>query len=122
MGKDKKKEDPKGGGKKGGKDDKKDEKSKGVDSMEVRHILVEKHAKALEILEIIQTGKMTFNEAAREYSIDKAGRSGLLGWKRKNELDPDFWEAALHVEVGNYTRAPVKTEWGYHIIMVQARK
>ena len=49
---------------------------------------VEKHAKALEILEIIQTGKMTFNEAAREYSIDKAGRSGLLGWKRKNELDP----------------------------------
>ena len=39
MGKDKKKEDPKGGGKKGGKDDKKDEKSKGVDSMEVRHIL-----------------------------------------------------------------------------------
>ena len=34
----------------------------------------------------------------------------------------DFWEAALHVEVGNYTRAPVKTEWGYHIIMVQARK
>jgi hypothetical protein len=82
--------------------------------MEVRHILVEKHAKALEILEILNSGaanffmalcalqhcalltgllvfcfsgKMAFNEAAREHSIDKAGRSGLLGWKRRNELD-----------------------------------
>ena len=74
----------------------------------MRHILVEKHSKALEILEILNSGvyfrkssyppdhrvtnrslsgQMTFNEAARQFSIDKAGRSGLLGWKRKNELD-----------------------------------
>ena len=46
--------------------------------------------------------KMTFNEAAREYSIDKAGRSGLLGWKRRGELDVDFWAAALEIPVGEY--------------------
>jgi parvulin-like peptidyl-prolyl isomerase len=130
--------------------------------MEVRHILVEKHAKALEVLEILNsgegllgpglflrnliakwlfTGKMAFNEAAREHSIDKAGRSGLLGWKRRNELDQvplhraehvwnehnkvytqDFWAAALEVPEGKYTPEPVRTQYGYHIIKVEARK
>eukprot|EP00755_Sulcionema_specki_P005391 Sspe_Gene.32649::Locus_15987_Transcript_1_1_Confidence_1.000_Length_555::g.32649::m.32649/K09579/PIN4; peptidyl-prolyl cis-trans isomerase NIMA-interacting 4 len=109
----------KGGGNKK-KDDKGDEK--GVDSMEVRHILCEKHSQALDVLNQINAGKITFNEAARTYSQDKAGRSGLIGWKRKGELDPDFWEAALTVPVGEYTQAPVRTAFGYHIIMVQARK
>eukprot|EP00668_Euglena_longa_P045209 GGOE01060843.1.p1 GENE.GGOE01060843.1~~GGOE01060843.1.p1 ORF type:complete len:132 (+),score=60.22 GGOE01060843.1:30-398(+) len=122
MGKDKKKEEKpeKGAGKKP--EPKADTKSKGVDSMEIRHILVEKYQPAVDIINEINSGKKTFNEAAREYSIDKAGRSGLLGWKRKNELDPDFWEAALHLEVGKYSPEPVKTVWGYHIILVQARK
>eukprot|EP00667_Euglena_gracilis_P032523 EG_transcript_50077 len=121
MGKDKKKEEkPEKGAKKP--EPKADAKSKGVDSMEIRHILVEKYQPAVDIIAEITSGKKTFNEAARDYSIDKAGRSGLLGWKRKNELDPDFWEAALKVEVGKFTLEPVKTVWGYHIIMVQARK
>eukprot|EP01059_Diplonema_ambulator_P020464 TRINITY_DN34268_c0_g1_i1.p1 TRINITY_DN34268_c0_g1~~TRINITY_DN34268_c0_g1_i1.p1 ORF type:complete len:123 (+),score=52.71 TRINITY_DN34268_c0_g1_i1:46-414(+) len=94
----------------------------GVDSMEVRHILVEKHGQALDILKEINEGKISFNEAARNYSQDKAGRSGLIGWRRKTELDPDFWEAALKVPEGEYTKEPVKTTFGYHIIMVQGRK
>ena len=92
------------------------------------------------------SGKMAFNEAAREHSIDKAGRSGLLGWKRRNELDQvplplrilnlalrsnlilpparmqDFWAAALEVPEGKYTPEPVRTQYGYHIIKVEARK
>eukprot|EP01061_Rhynchopus_euleeides_P021362 TRINITY_DN34897_c0_g1_i1.p1 TRINITY_DN34897_c0_g1~~TRINITY_DN34897_c0_g1_i1.p1 ORF type:complete len:123 (+),score=60.43 TRINITY_DN34897_c0_g1_i1:142-510(+) len=122
MGKDKK-----GPAKPSGKDDKKNKNDKtgaggGIDSMEVRHILLEKHGKALEVLKVIDDGKMTFNEAAREHSLDKAGRSGLLGWKRKTELDPDFWEAALKLDVGEHSKEPVKTPFGYHIILVQARK
>jgi hypothetical protein len=88
---------------------------------------------------------MTFNEAARMYSIDKAGRSGLLGWKRKTELDQvtprttirsnndpprsdavstpqDFWAAAIATADGKYTAEPVRTQYGYHIIRVEARK
>jgi hypothetical protein len=62
--------------------------AKGVQAMEIRHILVEKQKLSLEVLEMIALGKKTFNEAARDHSIDKAGRSGLLGWKRREELDP----------------------------------
>jgi len=35
-----------------------------------------------------KTGELPFNEAARQYSMDKAGKCGLLGWKTKPELDP----------------------------------
>ena len=110
----------KGSGKNKKEDDKKE--TPGVHSMEVRHILCEKHGKALEVLKLIEDGKLSFNEAAREYSQDKAGRSGLIGWKTKLELDQDFWEAALLVDVGEWTTEPVKTTFGYHIIMVQNRK
>jgi hypothetical protein len=85
---------------------------KGVQAMEIRHILVEKQKLSLEIIEMIQLGKKTFNEAAREFSLDKAGRSGLLGWKRRDELDPVFWEAALLCKEGDYLPEPVHTQWG----------
>ena len=99
-----------------------EQNAKGVAAMECRHILVEKQSKALELVEKIHTGKISFNECARENSIDKAGRSGLLGWKRRDELDPIFWNAALTCKEGDWLREPVKTQWGWHIIMVQGRK
>ncbi|KAJ9469999.1 Peptidyl-prolyl cis-trans isomerase PIN4 [Diplonema papillatum] len=111
----------KGGAKKGAKPEEK-VVEKGVDSQEVRHILFEKHGQALNILKLINDGTITFNEAARTHSLDKAGRSGLIGWKRKTELDPTFWEAALTVPIGEYTKEPIRTPFGYHIIMVHARK
>lgn len=86
--------------------------AKGVQAMEIRHILVEKQKLALEVLDSVNAGKISFNEAAREHSMDKAGRSGLLGWKRRDELDPVFWEAALLCEEGKYLPEPVHTQWG----------
>jgi len=65
-------------------------------------------------------GRLTLQ--AREFSLDKAGRSGLLGWKRRDELDPVFWEAALLCKEGEFLPEPVHTQWGWHIIMVQSKK
>ncbi|KAL1510228.1 hypothetical protein AB1Y20_006555 [Prymnesium parvum] len=87
----------------------------------VRHILVQKQSEALRISEAIHNGAMTFNEAAFQFSEDKAGAYGLLGDKAQNELDPDFWKAALTCKEGDWLREPVKTQWGWHLIMVQAR-
>mmetsp|Transcript_4736 Transcript_4736/g.12614 ORF Transcript_4736/g.12614 Transcript_4736/m.12614 type:complete len:142 (+) Transcript_4736:92-517(+) len=89
---------------------------------ECRHILVEKQSEALRISEEIHNGKITFNEAAFQYSQDKAGAHGLLGWKSQGELDQDFWRAALMCKDGDWLREPVKTQWGWHLIMVQGRK
>ena len=87
----------------------------------VRHILVQKHGRAVEISQEIHDGKISFNEAAFNYSEDKAGAHGLLGDKAQNELDPAFWAAALTCKEGDWLREPVKTQWGYHLIMVQGR-
>ena len=86
-----------------------------------RHILVQKQSEAIRISEEIHNGKISFNEAAFKYSEDKAGAHGLLGDKAQNELDPDFWKAALTCKEGDWLREPVKTQWGWHLIMVQAR-
>ncbi|EOD20462.1 hypothetical protein EMIHUDRAFT_79153 [Emiliania huxleyi CCMP1516] len=86
-----------------------------------RHILVQKQSDALRISEEIHTGKISFNEAAFKYSEDKAGAHGLLGDKAQNELDPDFWAASIKCKEGDWLREPVKTQWGWHLIMVQAR-
>eukprot|EP00961_Rhodomonas_salina_P267364 3612653-Rhodomonas_salina.4 len=56
--------------------------------MDCRHILVEKHSDAVKILTSINNGEIQFNEAARQHSIDKAGKCGLLGWMTKDQLDP----------------------------------
>ena len=107
----------KGDGKK--KADEKDDKS--FSHQSVRHILVQKQSEALRISKEIHDGAITFNEAAFKYSEDKAGAYGLLGEKAQHELDPDFWAASLTCKEGDWLREPVKTQWGWHLIMVEAR-
>ncbi|KAH8894961.1 peptidyl-prolyl cis-trans isomerase PIN4 [Thozetella sp. PMI_491] len=129
--KDNKSADKNSGGKSGGKskgDDKdsKDSKgsSKGAQSINVRHILCEKHAKKEEALAKIRDGAK-FDEIAREYSEDKARQGGSLGWKSKGSLAPQFEAVAFALETsttGNPTIGEAKTEFGYHIIMVEGRK
>mgnify|MGYP002633346980 CR=1 FL=1 len=52
----------------------------------VRHILVQKQGQAAKIAEDIDSGKISFNEAAFQFSEDKAGAHGLLGEKAQNEV------------------------------------
>ncbi|KAF9771147.1 Peptidyl-prolyl cis-trans isomerase pin4 [Fusarium sp. DS 682] len=127
MGKNDKKGTDKGG--KGKADKSKDAKesggkSKGAQSINVRHILCEKHAKKEEALAKLNDG-LKFDEVAREYSEDKARQGGSLGWKTKGSLDPKFEEVAFALEPSTTASpkfAEVKTEFGYHIIMVEGRK
>jgi peptidyl-prolyl cis-trans isomerase NIMA-interacting 4 len=90
-------------------------------SINVRHILCEKQGKALEALTKIQAGD-SFATVAATYSEDKARSGGSLGWKTKAELTPAFADAAFALAVGQYTKQPVKSPFGYHIILVEGRK
>ncbi|GKT47934.1 peptidyl-prolyl cis-trans isomerase PIN4 [Colletotrichum spaethianum] len=119
MGKNDKKDAGKSaGGKKGGKGESEDKggKAKGAQSINVRHILCEKHAKKEEALAKLRDGTK-FDEVAREFSEDKARQ----GWKTKGSLDPKFEDVAFALTTST-TASPVygeaKTEFGYHIIMV----
>jgi len=117
----------KGGADKDGGDKGKKEKGGGAaNAVNVRHILCEKQSKCLEALEKIKAGGK-FNEIASQYSEDKARSGGSLGWMTRGSMVGPFQEAAFALPVsslGNpvYTDPPVKTKFGYHIIMVEGKK
>ncbi|KAF7360435.1 Peptidyl-prolyl cis-trans isomerase [Mycena venus] len=95
----------------------------------VRHILCEKHSKATEALAKIQEGQ-AFNsceiharqfEVAQEYSEDKAKAGGSLGWMVGAFQDVAFALTPSTVDKP-ITSSLVKTNFGYHIIMVEGRR
>ncbi|KAK9262604.1 hypothetical protein V1519DRAFT_57375 [Lipomyces tetrasporus] len=91
-----------------------------------RHILCEKYSKAMEAIDKLQGGAK-FDAIAREYSEDKARAGGDLGWKPRGSLTRVFEDAAYALQPSTvdkpiYTIPPVKSSFGYHIIMVEARR
>jgi len=125
--------DSKGGGK-GGKGEKKGgeaggaakEKGGGCSAVNVRHILCEKQGKCLEAMAKLQAGER-FSDVAAAFSEDKARQGGSLGWQTRGAMVGPFQDAAFALPVstmGNpvYTNPPVKTKFGYHIIMVEGKK
>lgn len=115
----------KGGGGGGGKDKAKKEKdtsgSSGFTRVKVRHILCEKHGKCMEALEQIANGR-NFADVAKDYSEDKARNGGDLGWQLRGQMVGAFQDAAFALPIGGMTAEPVKTPFGYHLILVEDKK
>ena len=68
-----------------------------------------------------------FDEVARLHSEDKARQGGDLGWMTRGSMVGPFQDAAFALPCSttnnpNYTDPPVKTKFGYHIIMVEGKK
>lgn len=115
----------KGGGEEAS-DSKGGKQAKGGTAVKVRHILCEKQSKVLEALEKLKGG-MKFNEVAAAYSEDKARQGGDLGWMTRGSMVGPFQDAAFALPISSlaspvYTDPPVKTKFGYHIIMVEGKK
>lgn len=99
---------------------------KGAQNIKVRHILTEKRGEADAALAKLAAGT-AFDTVAAAHSTDKARQGGALGWKTRGDLVGAFADAAFALppsKTGSpiYTREPVKTSFGYHIIMVEDRK
>ena len=84
-----------------------------------RHILVEKEdeAKAL-IADLKKGGK--FEDLAKKVSKDpgSGANGGDLDWANAASYVPEFSNAMVKLEKGQMTDAPVKSQFGYHIIRV----
>ncbi|MEN8216682.1 MAG: peptidylprolyl isomerase [Pseudomonadota bacterium] len=85
----------------------------------VRHILVETEEEAKAIIAQLGEGK-AFGELAKEKSKDlgSAKKGGDLGWITKQKVVPSFGEAVEKLEKGKYSAAPVKSQFGWHIIQL----
>ena len=91
--------------------------------MQVRasHILVKDEATAKSLKAEIEKGA-DFAKTAKKHSICPSGASGGdLGYFGKGQMVKAFEDAAFSLPVG-VVSSPVKTEFGYHLIMVTAKK
>lgn len=82
------------------------------------HILVGTKEEAEKIKADIEAGNITFEEAAKEYSKDPgtAENGGMLGWVQRGRTVPEFEAAAFSGKLNKLT-PPVKSDYGFHIIL-----
>lgn len=82
-----------------------------------RHILVETQAAAQEAIQKLDGGA-DFQELAKESSTGPSAASGGdLGWFSPNQMVKPFADAVAALEDGAYTKEPVQTEFGWHVIL-----
>ena len=93
------------------------------ESVNASHILVDSEEKALEILAKINAGELSFEAAATEYSsCPSKANGGNLGDFGRGQMVPEFDKAVFEMEVGEISKAPVQTQFGYHLIKLVDKK
>jgi peptidyl-prolyl cis-trans isomerase C len=81
------------------------------------HILVEKEAEAKTIIAEIDKGS-DFAELAKKKSTGpSATHGGDLGWFKPDEMVEPFARAVESLKNGEYTKTPVKSDFGWHVIL-----
>ncbi|MGI9273119.1 MAG: peptidylprolyl isomerase [Woeseiaceae bacterium] len=82
-----------------------------------RHILVETQGAAVDVIASLDAGE-SFAELAQTHSTGPSGPAGGdLGWFSPNQMVAPFSDAVAALEDGAYTKAPVQTEFGWHVIL-----
>ncbi|MBP3635709.1 MAG: peptidylprolyl isomerase [Bacilli bacterium] len=83
----------------------------------------EARKKAEEIIKKLDNGE-DFSKLAKENSDDPGSKDngGDLGYFNKGDMVKEFEEAAYKLKVNKYTKEPVKTSYGYHIILKTGEK
>lgn len=90
-------------------------------TVSAKHILVDNEELCSEVKEKIENGELSFEEAAKQYSScpskDQGGDLGVFG---RGMMVPEFEEAAFELELEKVSQ-PVQTQFGYHLIKVNAK-
>lgn len=101
------------------------DKFKTKDMLEARHILLKDEKAAKEVISELDKAKdkkAKFIELAKAKSTGPTGKDGgYLGRFAPAQMVPEFSKAASELEVGTYTKTPVKTQFGYHIIYLEGK-
>ena len=89
-----------------------------------RHILVEKESEARDIIARLRKEPAAFAKLAKERSKDSrsGANGGDLGWFDLSRMVPEFGVAVSKLEKGKFTQEPVKTQFGYHVILLEDSK
>ena len=90
-----------------------------VKEARARHILVKTEEEAIAVIAELENGA-EFAATAKAKSIGpSAARGGDLGYFKRQQMAPPFAEAAFALKPGKMTKKPVKTQFGWHIILTE---
>ncbi len=94
----------------------------GGETVNASHILVATEEQAKELLAKINAGEISFEDCAKENSTCPSGQmGGSLGDFTRGQMVPEFDSAVFSMEVGEISKEPVKTQFGYHIIKLNSK-
>lgn len=82
-----------------------------------RHILVDSEADAKAIIARLNKGERFAALAEQSKDTGSSERGGDLGWAAATSYTEPFAQALIGLQKGKYTAAPVKSQFGYHVIL-----
>ncbi len=95
---------------------------KAPQQFKARHILVKTEDKAKQLIEDLNKGA-DFAELAKKHSTGPTGKKGGdLGWFQAKQMVKPFSDALAKMSKGSYTKTPVKTRFGWHVILLEDEK
>ena len=100
-----------------------DEKVKNhkVKEYKISHILMKTEKEAKDVIAKLDSGSK-FNELAKKESTGPSAKEGgELGWLNSAQLNrmPSFAQAVSELKKGKYTKNPVKTQYGWHVVKLE---
>ncbi len=87
-----------------------------------RHILLESEEDARSVIADLDAGADFATLAEERSTGPSAAQGGDLGWFQAEQMVPDFSAAAFALEPGTYTKDPVQTEFGWHVILLEEKR
>ncbi len=89
----------------------------GEQEMNLKHILVDSEAKAKEVIAKLNDAGQ-FDKLAKQYSKEPAELGYLTKEQIQEMMVPEFAQATLKMKKGQFSQTPVKTQYGYHVILI----
>lgn len=90
----------------------------GSTEYKARHVLVEKEDEAKAIIAKLDKGEKLADLAKQSKDPGSKDKGGELGWSSPNAYVKPFGEALAKLKKGEYTKTPVKSDFGYHVIQL----
>ncbi|MCK6390446.1 MAG: peptidylprolyl isomerase [Azonexus sp.] len=84
-----------------------------------RHVLVEKEEDAKAIIAKLDKGEKLADLAKQSKDPGSREKGGDLGWSPANTYVKPFADALVALKKGEYTKQPVKSDFGYHVIQLE---
>ena len=97
--------------------------AKPTNEVKARHILVKTKEEADAVIKQLDEGG-DFEAIAKEKSTDagSGANGGDLGYFGPGQIVPEFETAAFALDVGAYTKEPVQSQFGFHVIKVEDKR